>query len=108
MNTRLTSIAITAVLSVSGGLAAAAPASAATYPSAVRSEYLSACKKAARGEGVSSRDARVYCQASLKCLQRELTLRQFERFDRAVRRGDRTPPYLRTVNRCIKEAARAV
>jgi hypothetical protein len=110
MHHRLAVLGATATASLSLGLAVAVPANAAKYPSSVRQEYLKACKKAARssGGGVSARDARVYCEVSLTCLQRNLTLKQFEKFDRAIRRGDETPPYRKVVNRCIKEAARAI
>ncbi len=108
MPRRLAVLGATATASLSLGLAVAVPASASKYPTPVKQEYLKACKKAARSGGVSSRDAKVYCEVSLKCLQRNLTLKQFEAFDRAIRRGDKTPPHTKVVNRCIRQAARAV
>jgi hypothetical protein len=105
---RLALLGTTLALAVPIGAVAATPASAARYPSSVKKGFLKSCKKAAKGEGVSSKQAGTYCNASLKCLQRELSLKQFEQYARAVAKGDKTPPHNRKVKRCIEEAASKV
>lgn len=108
MNRRLALMGATVALAAPLGITAASPASAASYPDSVKSSYTKGCVKAAKGEGVSSKKARTYCKATLKCLQRELTLKEFKEFGVAVSKGDKTPPHSRVIKRCVKEAAKAL
>jgi hypothetical protein len=107
MHRRLALLGATAALAVPVGITAA-PAVAANYPDKVKSEYLKGCKEGATDDGASAKEARTFCRASLKCLQRELTLKEFRQYGAAVDKGDKTPPHNRVVKRCVKEAAAAV
>jgi hypothetical protein len=107
MHRRLALLGATFAFAVPVGITAA-PAFAASYPDKVKSEYLKGCKQGAKKDGASARDARVFCKTSLKCLQRELTLKEFGQYGKAVAKGDKTPPHNRVVKRCVKEAAKAL
>jgi hypothetical protein len=107
MHRRLALLGATAALAVPVGFSAA-PAFAASYPDEVKSAYLKGCREGAKDDGASAKEARTFCRATLKCLQRELTLKQFNQYGTAVGKGDKTPPHNRVVKRCAKEAAKAL
>jgi hypothetical protein len=108
MHHRLALLGATLAVSVPVGVVAAAPASAATYPSSVKSQYLKGCKGAAKKQGVSASQARTFCNASLKCVQRKLTLSEFKEYGRDVAKGDETPRHRKVIQSCVKEANRAL
>lgn len=106
MHHRLALLGTTLALSAPVVLAGASPVSAATYPSKVQKDYMKGCVGSAKKEGASAKTAKRYCKATLKCLQRELTLSEFKEFGEAIDAGDKTPPHNRVVKRCVKEAAK--
>jgi hypothetical protein len=104
-----------ASLLVATGAGAAAAARASTpsqrhYPPAVRSAFIASCTKAAKaaaGTRLTSAQARTYCRSALACIERHLTLRQFERTVQNMQAGRRNPN-ARVLTSCERAAAKKV
>lgn len=104
--------AIIAVTSAATLGVAAAPAGAAThhYPKALVKEFVTSCTKTAVASSdgqVTRTQARTYCRAAIKCIQRELTLKQFEQYVKRMQSGASNPA-AKKVNKCVKQAAQSV
>jgi hypothetical protein len=104
----LATVAVTgaAVLGV-----AAAPAGAAgnNYPDALVKQFVTSCTKTAvaSSDGQLTRaQARTYCRAAIKCIERNLTLKEFEQYVKRQQSGASNPG-AKKVNKCIKQAAQA-
>jgi hypothetical protein len=108
-------IALLALASLLVAIGAGASADASTpsrrhYPSAVRSAFIASCTKAAKeaaGTRLTSAQARTYCRSALACIERHLTLRQFERVVQNMRAGRRNPN-ARVLTSCERAAAKEV
>ena len=102
-----------ATLLVAIGAGAAARAATPTqrhYPPAVRRAFVSSCAKAAKavaGTKLTQAQADRYCRSALSCIERHLTLSQFERTVRNMQAG-RSNPNARVLTSCERAAARQV
>src|SRR5512133_1830975 len=83
---RATALLALAALAVAIGAGAAcadaAPPAQRHYPPSVRTAFISSCTRAAKsvaGDRLTKAQARTYCRSALSCIERRLTLRQFER-----------------------------
>ena len=90
---------------------AVAPAGAAgnKYPDAVVKSFVKSCTKTAVASAdgkLTTKQARTYCRVAIKCIQRKLTLKQFELYVKRMRSGASNPG-AKKVNSCIKQAAKA-
>jgi hypothetical protein len=102
-----------AALLVAIGAAAAAHGATPTqrhYPPAVRTAFISSCTRAAKataGTRLTKAQARTYCRSALACIERHLTLRQFERTVQNMQAGRRNPN-ARVLTSCERAAAKKV
>jgi hypothetical protein len=70
--------------------AGAAPPSQRHYPPEVRRQFTSACARTAKqvaGEKLTTGQARHLCAATLSCIERRMTFKQFVRLERNLRAG---------------------
>jgi hypothetical protein len=108
-------IALVALATLLVAIAAGAAAQAATprqrhYPPAVRSAFISSCTRAAKaaaGSRLTRAQASTYCRSALACIERHLTLTQFERTVRNMQAGRRNPN-ARVFTSCERAAAKKV
>jgi hypothetical protein len=106
-----------AILALAAVLVAACIASAAQarttqrhYPQAVRTAFVSSCTrtaKAAANGRLTKTQASTYCRSALSCIERRLTLRQFERTVQNMQAGRRNPN-ARVFTSCERAAAKKV
>ena len=87
---------------LAAGLATASVATAGTaaptpqrhYPPEVRRAFIASCTRTAKavaGSRITRTQARQYCTSALACIERHLTLTQFERVVRNMQAGRRNP-----------------
>lgn len=86
----------------------AGAAEARTYPKEVRSAYMSSCKASAKGSGATSAQASRYCSATLRCLERKLTFKEFKSLDWRTAQGRLTAKQKRVMRTCVAEGQRAL
>jgi uncharacterized protein (DUF2141 family) len=93
-----------------GAVAHAAPATQRHYPPEVRRAFVSSCTRAAKaaaGTRLTTTQAGTYCRSALACIERRLTLRQFERTVQNMQAGRRNPN-ARVFTSCERAAAKKV
>jgi hypothetical protein len=102
-----------AALAVAIGAGAAADAATPTqrhYPPEVRRAFIRSCTSAAKsvaGDRLTRAQARTYCTSALNCIERRLTLTQFERVVRNMQTGRRNPN-ARVLTSCERAAAQNI
>jgi len=102
-----------ATLLVAIGAGAAARAATPTqrhYPPEVRRAFGSSCAKAATavtGTRITKAQANTYCRSALACIERHLSLRQFERTVQNMQAG-RKDPNARVFTSCERAAAQKI
>src|SRR4051812_19532782 len=102
-----------AVVLPTGSMAAAGqpgPTAQRHYPPAVRRAFITSCTRTAKavaGSRLTRAQARQYCTSALSCIERHLTLRQFERVVRNMQAGRRNPN-AHVLTSCERAAARKV
>jgi hypothetical protein len=80
------------------------------YPPSVRRAFITSCTRTAKavaGSRLTQAQARQYCTSALSCIERHLTLRQFERVVQNMQAGRRNPN-ARILTSCERAAARKV
>jgi hypothetical protein len=93
-----------------GAVANAAPTTQRQYPPEVRRAFVSSCTRAAKaavGTRLTTAQANTYCRSALACIERRLTLRQFERTVQNMQAGRRNPN-ARVFTSCERAAAKKV
>ena len=108
-------VALLALSALLLAIGAGAAANAATttqrhYPPSVRRAFISSCTRAAKaaaGDRLTQAQAGTYCRSALSCIERQLTLRQFERTVQNMQAGRRNPN-ARVFTSCERAAARKV
>jgi hypothetical protein len=103
----LAAVLATASLATAG---TAAPTSQRHYPPAVRKAFIASCTRTAKavaGSRITKTQARQYCTSALACIERHLTLTQFERVVRNMQAGRRNPN-AHFLTSCERAAARKV
>ena len=108
--TALLALAALAVAIGAGAAADEAPADAAPLPPSVRSAFVSSCTRAAKsvaGDRLTKAQASTYCRSALSCIERHLTLRQFERVVQNMQAGRRNPN-ARVLTSCERAAAQRI
>jgi hypothetical protein len=108
-------IAVLALAALLVALGAGAMARAATptqrhYPPQVRTAFISSCARAAKaaaGSRLTKAQANTYCRSALSCIERRLTLRQFEQTVKNMQTGRRNPN-ARIFTSCERAAAKKV
>ena len=93
-----------------GAIAGAATPTQRHYPPAVRTAFISSCTRAAKavaGSRLTKAQASAYCRSSLACIERRLTLRQFEQTVKNMQTGRRNPN-ARIFTSCERAAAKKV
>jgi hypothetical protein len=103
----LMAVLATASLATAG---AAAPTAQRHYPPAVRRAFITSCTRTAKavaGARLTQAQARQYCTSALSCIERHLTLRQFERVVQNMQAGRRNPN-AHFLTSCERAAARKV
>jgi len=106
-------LAALAALLLSASLATAgtaAPTAQRHYPPEVRRAFISSCTRTAKavaGARLTQTQARQYCTSALSCIERHLTLTQFERVVRNMQAGRRNPN-AHFLTSCERAAARKV
>jgi hypothetical protein len=104
--------ALAAVL-LTGSIAAAgppAPTAQRHYPPEVRRAFITSCTRTAKavaGSRLTRAQARQYCTSALSCIERHLTLGQFERVVQNMQAGRRNPN-AHFLTSCERAAARKV
>jgi hypothetical protein len=102
-----------AALAVAIGAGAAADAATTTqrhYPPEVRRAFIASCTRVAKsvaGDRLTRAQARTYCTSALSCIERRLTLRQFERVVQNMQAG-RSNPNARVLTSCERAAAQKI
>ena len=104
--------ALVAVLATASLAAAgtAAPTAQRHYPPSVRRAFISSCTRTAKavaGARITKAQARQYCTSALACIERHLTLTQFERTVQNLQSGRRNPN-ARILTSCERSAVRKV
>jgi hypothetical protein len=105
--------ALFAAMLATGSIAAAgrrAPTAQRHYPPEVRRAFIASCTRTAKavaGSRMTRTQARRYCASALACIERHLTLRQFERVVLNMQAGRRNPN-ARILTSCERAAARKV
>jgi hypothetical protein len=103
----LAAVLATASLATAG---TTAPTAQRHYPPAVRRAFITSCTRTAKavaGSRITRTQARRYCTSALACIERHLTLRQFERVVQNMQAGRRNPN-ARVLTSCERAAARKV
>jgi hypothetical protein len=104
--------ALAAVLATASLATAGTKASTAQrhYPPEVRRAFITSCTRTAKavaGSRLTRAQARQYCTSALSCIERHLTLRQFERVVQNMQAGRRNPN-AHFLTSCERAAARKV
>jgi hypothetical protein len=92
------------------GATASAGAQQRHYPPEVRRAFIFSCTKAAKavtGTRLTRARANTYCRSALACIERRLTLGQFERTVRNMQTG-RSNPNARVFTSCERAAAQKI
>jgi hypothetical protein len=103
----LAAVLATASLATAG---TAAPTAQRHYPPEVRRAFIASCTRTAKavaGGRITRAQARRYCTSALACIERHLTLSQFERTVQNLQSGRRNPN-ARILTSCERAAARKV
>ena len=103
----LVAVLATASLATAG---TAAPTAQRHYPAAVRKAFIASCTRTAKavaGARITKTQARQYCTSALACIERHLTLTQFERVVQNMQAGRRNPN-AHFLTSCERAAARKV
>jgi hypothetical protein len=107
----LAAVFATASLAMAGTTAGtAAPTAQRHYPSEVRRAFITSCTRTAKavaGSRLTRAQARQYCTSALNCIERHLTLRQFERVVQNMQAGRRNPN-AHVLTSCERSAAKKV
>jgi hypothetical protein len=80
------------------------------YPASVRSAFIASCTRTAKavaGSRITKTQARRYCTSALACIERHLTLKQFERVVQNMQAGRRNPN-AHILTSCERAAAKKV
>jgi hypothetical protein len=102
-----------AALAIAIGAGTAADAATPTqrhYPPEVRRAFITSCTRVAKsvaGDRLTRTQARKYCTGALNCIERRLTLRQFERVVQNMQTGRRNPN-ARVLTSCERAAAQNI
>jgi hypothetical protein len=105
---RLALAGVTLAFAVPVGATVTPVADAASYPSAVKKAYTKSCVKSAKKAGAPASKAKKYCASALKCLEKNLSLKEFNELGVALNKGDKTPPHGKVLKRCQKKAQASV
>jgi hypothetical protein len=108
--TALLTLAALAIAIGAGAAADAAPPAQRHYPPSVRSAFIASCTRAAKsvaGDRLTRAQASTYCRSALSCIERHLTLRQFERVVQYMQAGRRNPN-ARVLTSCERAAAQRI
>jgi hypothetical protein len=103
----LAAVLATASLATAG---TKAPTAQRHYPPEVRRAFITSCTRTAKavaGARLTQAQARQYCTSALSCIERHLTLRQFERVVQNMQAGRRNPN-AHFLTSCERAAARKV
>jgi hypothetical protein len=106
-------LAALVALALSAPIASAGPAAPTAqrhYPPAVRKAFITSCTRTAKavaGSRITKTQARQYCTSALACIERHLTLTQFERVVQNMQAG-RSNPNAHFLTSCERAAARKV
>jgi hypothetical protein len=103
-------LALATLLVAIGAGAAARAATQRHYPPEVRRAFVSSCAKAATavtGTRITKAQANTYCRSALACIERHLSLRQFERTVQNMQAG-RKDPNARVFTSCERAAAQKI
>jgi hypothetical protein len=106
-------VAVLAAMLATASLATAgtaAPTAQRHYPPAVRKAFIASCTRTAKavaGSRITKTQARQYCTSALACIERHLTLTQFERVVQNMQAG-RSNPNAHFLTSCERAAARKV
>jgi hypothetical protein len=106
----LVAVLATASLATAGTNAPTAPTAQRHYPPEVRRAFITSCTRTAKavaGSRLTRSQARQYCTSALSCIERHLTLRQFERVVQNMQAGRRNPN-AHFLTSCERAAARKV
>ena len=89
-----------------GGVATAA-SSKHHYPAKYEKAFQSTCAKAAKavgGKKITKAQAKAYCKSTLTCIEKKLTLKQFEQAVAKMQSGE-SNPNAKALATCEKQAA---
>jgi hypothetical protein len=78
------------------------------YPPSFKKVFISACVKAARAgksKTISKRQATAYCSTALACIEKKLTVKQFELAAEKMKTG-KHDPNARVLTACERSAAK--
>jgi hypothetical protein len=106
----LVALLATASLATAGTAGTAAPTAQRHYPPQVRSAFIASCTRTAKavaGSRITKTQARRYCTSALSCIERHLTLSQFERVVANMQAGRRNPN-AHFLTSCERAAAKKV
>src|SRR5690242_17955492 len=103
-------VALLATASLATAGTTAAPTAQRHYPPQVRSAFIASCTRTAKavaGSRITKTQARQYCTSALACIERHLTLTQFERVVANMQAGRRNPN-AHFLTSCERAAAKKV
>jgi hypothetical protein len=89
-----------------GGVAGAA-SDTHHYPAKYEKSFESSCAKTAKaigGKKITKSQAKAYCKSTLKCIEKKLTLKQFEETAAKMQSGE-SNPNAKALAACEKQAA---
>ncbi|HEY4098083.1 MAG TPA: hypothetical protein VGM33_21350 [Baekduia sp.] len=100
---------VTAAVLAAGSFGGVAGAASDThhYPAKYEKSFESTCAKTAKavgGKKITKSQAKAYCKSALKCIEKKLTLKQFEQAAAKMQSGE-TNPHAKVLAACEKQAA---
>jgi hypothetical protein len=100
---------LSAAMLAAGSFGGVAGASSSThhYPEKYEKSFETTCAKAAKavgGKKISKAQAKAYCKSALTCIEKKLTLKEFEQAVAKMQSGD-TNPNAKAIATCEKQAA---